>query len=253
MDFNYHTHTKRCRHAQGEDREYVEQAIQSGLKILGFSDHAPYRFQDPDYCSGHRMRTEQLQEYAESVRALQKEYANDIRILLGFELEYYPDLHAQEMAFLKTENPDYVIMGQHFLGNELDQPYSGVLKEDPFLTHYVSQVLEGLATGDFLYLAHPDLAGYNFSAKHVDTEYRRLCEGAKKLGIPLEINLLGVRTHRHYPDERLFKIAAEVGNEVILGCDAHDPSTVNDAASEKVALAMIEKLGLKQITKPIVQ
>ena len=126
MDFNYHTHTKRCKHAQGEDREYVEQAIQSGLKILGFSDHAPYRFQDPDYCSGHRMRTEQLQEYAESVRALQKEYANDIRILLGFELEYYPNLHAQEMAFLKTENPDYVIMGQHYLGTELDQPYSGV-------------------------------------------------------------------------------------------------------------------------------
>ncbi len=38
---NYHTHTKRCRHAVGEDREYVEAAIEAGLKVLGFSDHTP--------------------------------------------------------------------------------------------------------------------------------------------------------------------------------------------------------------------
>ena len=30
---NYHTHTKRCQHAGGEDREYVEAAIQAGDRI----------------------------------------------------------------------------------------------------------------------------------------------------------------------------------------------------------------------------
>ena len=39
---NYHTHTTRCRHAVGADREYVKAAIESGVKILGFSDHAPF-------------------------------------------------------------------------------------------------------------------------------------------------------------------------------------------------------------------
>ena len=34
MIANYHTHTKRCKHATGEDREYVEAAIETGLKIL---------------------------------------------------------------------------------------------------------------------------------------------------------------------------------------------------------------------------
>lgn len=38
---NYHTHTFRCRHALGEDREYIEHAIDGGLKVLGFSDHCP--------------------------------------------------------------------------------------------------------------------------------------------------------------------------------------------------------------------
>ena len=38
MIANYHTHTWRCRHADGTEREYVERAIEGGLKILGFSD-----------------------------------------------------------------------------------------------------------------------------------------------------------------------------------------------------------------------
>ena len=41
MFANYHTHTTRCNHAAGTDREYVEYAIRSGIKILGFADHTP--------------------------------------------------------------------------------------------------------------------------------------------------------------------------------------------------------------------
>ena len=33
MIANYHTHTWRCRHADGTEREYVERAIEGGLKI----------------------------------------------------------------------------------------------------------------------------------------------------------------------------------------------------------------------------
>lgn len=36
MIANYHTHTWRCRHADGTEREYVERTIEGGLKILGF-------------------------------------------------------------------------------------------------------------------------------------------------------------------------------------------------------------------------
>lgn len=39
---NYHTHTSRCGHAVGEDEEYVINAIKSGIKVLGFSDHVPF-------------------------------------------------------------------------------------------------------------------------------------------------------------------------------------------------------------------
>ena len=54
MKANYHTHTKRCQHAFGEDREYVEEAIRAGLRILGFSDHCPWIYKS-DYVSNIRM------------------------------------------------------------------------------------------------------------------------------------------------------------------------------------------------------
>ena len=38
---NYHTHTIRCKHAVGTEREYIEAAISERFKILGFSDHTP--------------------------------------------------------------------------------------------------------------------------------------------------------------------------------------------------------------------
>lgn len=253
MLFNYHTHTKRCNHAEGEDREYVEHAIKSGLKTLGFSDHAPYLFPDTDFQSHFRMKQDELFSYAESVRNLAKEYANDIRILCGFELEYYPDFHKQEMQFLSQVKPDYLLLGQHFVGNEFSQFSSSSIKtDDTALMLYVTQVLAGLATGDFLYVAHPDMAGTTCSNEVVEREYRRLCEGAKRMGAALELNLLGLRRNRRYPSEQFFKIVGEVGANVILGSDAHEPWVVNDTESEKIAWDMAKRLHLKVIDKPLI-
>ena len=140
MLYNYHTHTARCNHADGSDREYVEAAIQSGVKVLGFSDHAPYLFPNTEYYSSFRMFTDELENYAESVRVLQKEYANDIRILLGFELEYYPALYEEEKKFLSKVKPDYCIMGQHFAGNEIDSAYVPYMQGTDNFIGYISQI-----------------------------------------------------------------------------------------------------------------
>ena len=252
MLYNYHTHTTRCRHASGTDREYVENAIAAGIKTLGISDHAPYLFKNSDYYSTYRMFTDELFGYAESVRALAKEYEKDIRVLLGFELEYYPDLHKDEMEFLSQVKPDYCIMGQHFLGNEIGEIFCGRFDKPEQLSRYVSQVLEGLKTGDFAYLAHPDVVGYNFPQEYIQKEYLRLCEGAKALHIPLEINLLGMLTKRHYPNKVLFEIAAKVGNDVVLGVDAHDPKYLNDKALVAEGKQMAKELGVKLIEQPFI-
>ncbi|MBE7068682.1 MAG: histidinol-phosphatase HisJ family protein [Clostridiales bacterium] len=252
MLFNYHTHTKLCGHARGENREYVENAIKRGLKTLGFSDHAPYYFPTEERRNQrrHAMHVDKIHEYADSVRALAKEYQKDIRILCGFELEYYPDYHEEEMAFLRTVSPDYLILGQHYTGNEWGKPVHAT-SDDALFSAYVTQAIAGLATGDFLYLAHPDMPGQNLTKEVATREYRRICEFAKKKNIPLEINFLGLGDNRCYPSKEFFAIAAEVGNEVLFGIDAHTPESLLAVEVEEKALQMVNELGLKLIEKDL--
>ena len=124
MLHNYHTHTLRCNHALGTDREYVEAAIQRGLKTLGFSDHAPFLSGYDTYAS-FRMGEDSMYEYAESVRALQKEYEKDIRILCGFELEYYPEYHKEkkDIDYKRELYMFYTVVCAYF--NKLDILNSG--------------------------------------------------------------------------------------------------------------------------------
>ena len=89
MLYNYHTHTTRCGHAFGTEREYVEAALKAGLKTLGFSDHTAYDFLGrPLRDRPMRMKPEELPEYADTVRSLAKEYTGRIEIELGVEAEY---------------------------------------------------------------------------------------------------------------------------------------------------------------------
>ena len=74
-----------------------------------------------------------------------------------------------------------------------------------------------------------------------------LCENAKQLSIPLEINFLGFTDHRIYPSERFFRIAAEVGNDIVLGCDAHSPEGLLTEETAARCTAFLAKFGLKPI------
>lgn len=124
MIANYHTHTWRCNHARGTEREYVESAIKAGMEILGFSDHSPYIFPG-NYYSNFRMRMDQLEGYIQCVLDLRKEYAGQIQIPLGLELEYYPEFLPQLLPILRDLPLDYLLLGQHFIGNEIGAHYNG--------------------------------------------------------------------------------------------------------------------------------
>ena len=70
-------------------------------------------------------------------------------------------------------------------------------------------------------------------------------KGRENRHTPLEINLLGMRLGRNYPDERFWAIAGEVGNTVVLGCDAHKPEDVCGGAAELEALRLVKKYSLR--------
>lgn len=245
MNANYHTHTTRCHHASGTEREYVECAIKGGLKILGFSDHSPQFFPD-GYYSDFRMRPEELEDYVDTVNALKKEYADDIEIHLGLEAEYYPAYFEQLIKYISDYGVEYLLLGQHVCGNEIgEMPASAVTKDATVLECYCNQVIEAMQTGLFTYFAHPDIIHFTGDEEIYDTNIRKLCQAAKVNQIPLEINLLGLRDRRHYPNEKFWKIAGEEGCQVILGADAHTPEDVWRPADVLMAQQVIAAFHLR--------
>ena len=245
MLISVHSHTPRCNHAKGSEREYIERAIEGGFQVLGFSDHAPMPF-DGDYYSHFRMRPEQFDDYMTTLIDLREEYKHDIRILIGLESEYYPRYFNRMIDLVSPYPLDYLILGQHFIGNEHDATYSAnQLNTERELARYVDQTAEALATGRFTYFAHPDLVFFAGDEAIYEKHIRRLCENAKALDIPLEINLLGLNTNRAYPCSRFFRIAADVGNTVVLGSDAHVPHDVFLPDIIERATAFAHNLGLE--------
>lgn len=248
---NYHTHTKRCGHATGNDRTYVKNAIRAGYTELGFSDHAPMLFPDEvDYYSNFRMPISLCEDYVKSVRALEKEFEKEIKIYLGFEIEYYPQLFEKTEKYLSGFDYDYLILGQHFIGNEYEEGsvYSGSECDNPLMfDRYISQALEGLATGKFIYLAHPDLFKWTGSDEVYISKMTYFCNEIKKLGYPIEFNMLGFYENRNYPDKRFWKIASQVGNDVIIGVDAHTPNALMRKLSLRLAKKYLNDLGITPI------
>lgn len=245
MIANYHTHTIRCRHALGSERDMIEAALQAGLRELGFSDHAPQAFKS-GYYSTMRMYPYQLAEYAETLRQLQKEYADRIEIHIGLEAEYYPALFPELLQWAQDNGIEYLILGQHWLGNEEGERHVyRPFDDEERLIRYVDQTAEAMRTGKFTYLAHPDLANFVGELDVYNKHMRRLVRKAKACGVPLEINLHGLRCGCDYPDQLFWELAAEEGAEVILGRDAHCPEEFLQQETEAAVMDMVSRLDLK--------
>ena len=244
---NYHTHTPRCQHAEGTEREYIEAAIANGYEVLGFSDHGPHIYED-GYVSDVRMTMEQFEDYAEKVTALKKEYAGTIEILLGLETEYFPKTFAKEMDILSGYPLDYMLLGQHFYDAEQTNPYAGRATADKELIRtYVATSLEALDTGCFMYMAHPDIPEYIGDRKFFDKTMEPLYEALAAHQMPLEINVNGCRIMRNYPSRYLIDAGLRTGNRFIVGVDAHSPKELFDRETYRACVALAADRGGKLI------
>ncbi|MBO5713293.1 MAG: PHP domain-containing protein, partial [Clostridia bacterium] len=112
MIYNYHTHTFRCSHASGIERNYIERAIANGVKKMGFSDHAPF-MHDDGFEAHYRVKIKDVKNYFDTLKALREEYKNKIEIFIGFEIECYPSYYEKMVKFAVNAGAEYLILGQH--------------------------------------------------------------------------------------------------------------------------------------------
>lgn len=253
MKMNLHTHTWRCGHALKWEEDYVKTAIAEGFDILGFADHTPHFFPG-DYYSTFRMRPELLTGYCNTVRNLARQYGAEIQIPLGLEVEYYPGLLPKLLPVLRDQGVEYMLLGQHFVGDEIGEHYCGHKTADlSILKRYVAQTADGMQTGMFTYLAHPDLMHFTGSDRDYRDQMRVLAREARSCNMPLEINLMGKWANRNYPDIRFWELAAEEGCDVVIGWDAHAAEHLTVRAQEDFARDMAAKLGLNLLDRVTLQ
>ena len=241
---NWHTHTSRCGHAVGTDEEYVQAAIQGGLKTLGFSDHAAYgKSRRTD-----RMDLEQFPEYMASINALREKYKDQITIYLGTEIECYPE----ELPLLTEyrKKLDYCILGQHSLNLDDDRTYFATKPEE--LEIYVSRLEYACAHNLCDYICHPDVVLWSYPVmdEAVRTCAKQIAAISKKYNMPLELNTgsgvhHGMKKYEDgeryaYPTRIFFEEFAKEKCPIIIGLDVHDPKLFLDDTDLNRALSVVE-------------
>ena len=251
MKANYHTHTPLCRHAWGSEEEYIQKAIKEGLEILGFSDHAPHVFATEDFDSPARMKISQIGQYFETLLALREKYKDYIQILIGFETEYYPLLWKKTRQVYKNYPLDYLILGNHQIGNESISALNSfsATKDESTLKSYVDYCIAACETGKISFIAHPDVINFVGDGETYLREMTRLIKKANELALPLEINMYGLRENRAYPRADFWTLAGDLGATAILGCDCHRIEHVADRDEIKQAQEYAARFGLNIVDK----
>lgn len=240
MKVDLHNHTVLCNHATGTVDEYVEAAIACGTQYFGFSDHAPMHY-DPQY----RMSFEEMEQYERWVYEARERYAENITVLLGYEVDYLPGYMDERVL----KRPcDYLIGSVHFIDEwGFDNPefigrYQGADIDEIYRRYF--ELVESMArSGMFDIVGHLDLLKV---FKYLPTkDIRLLARGAlkaiKQSGMSVEINMSGYRKPiaEAYPSSLLLQEIAESEIPITFGSDAHRVDQVGLYSQEIEAMARL--------------
>ncbi len=248
---NYHTHTKRCGHAKGEDEEYVLEALGHGLRYLGFSDHAML----PGFSEPYRRGDfSMFDDYVNSINALKEKYKDQITIYLGFEAESFPCYFPFFKEMLDNGVLDYMILGNHMAMNDNHESICQFSKitSPSQLYLYKDLAIKAITSGMYKVFAHPDY--FMMSIENFDSDCKKISkemiEACIAYDIPLEINLAGIRngpkrigrTKRFfYPTDDFFSLVSKYHAKCIFGDDAHAPSQIADSSAQFEAVSFAKK------------
>lgn len=221
----FHVHTYRCGHAADvRDEAYVQRAIELGACKIAFTDHAPF----PGDPFGNRMDYEELDDYVDSMRFLQDRYADTIDVRFGLEIEYLPSFKTYYEELIASGRFELLLLGQHIYEHAPGiWNFEVPLSDEEVMVRLFDAQIEGLKTGYFDILAHPDrcLRRSETWTASIDDAARELIGVATQHGrIPLEKNIASMDSYNMYrPD---FWDLLDEDYPVVIGCDAHTPDSL---------------------------
>jgi len=244
--FNYHTHSNFCSHSNITLEEQIIKAIKNNYKLIGFSEHIPY----PLNGKMIRMSKRELNRYIDDIKKLKIKYKNKIKILCGFEAEFY--LGKEDICIdwpkklLSKKDVDFLILGRH--GYTLDQEFANKKNlSNNELDIYVETMIDAIKTGIFSLIAHPDLFMANedngWREKHTEIS-RKIIDASLKYDVPIGFNVNGIykglkiykngEKRWRYPHYNFWREVEKTNAKVSIELDVHDKdfwnsNAINDA------------------------
>ena len=241
---DYHIHTSRCGHADGEMADYVRKAIACELDEIGFNDHLPLHG-DRGKELGLAMALAELPDYVNEVLELRKSFP-EIRIKLGIEADYTPDSVSYTRDLLKKYNFDYVMGSVHYIGEwAFDHP--GERKKwdsrdvDLVYKEYFELLRKSARTLLFDIIGHCDLVKKfgNRPENELSEDLENTAKVFKECGVAVEINTSGLRkpVNEIYPSFEILKVYKKYDVPIVFGSDAHTLGDVGKDLDKAMLLA----------------
>ncbi len=238
MRIDLHNHTTRCNHATGTIDEYIQRAIDIGIDIYGFSEHAPM-----DFDKKYRLPLSDMQAYENDVLQAKEKYKGKIEIRLGYEVDWLPGYMQPEVL---NANVDYLIGSVHFIDKwSFDNPeFIGEWNDrdiDEVWRAYFEATEEMVQSNHFDIVGHLDLIKvFKYMPKaNIKDLAANLMYTIKKSGMAIEINAAGLRKpiQEIYPSGQLLEIAYSLGIPITFSSDAHSVEQVGSGytAAKKLA------------------
>lgn len=241
-----------CDHAQGMLREVIDAAVAAGCPAYGVSEHAPRLGEqflyDTEVHMGWTVEkiVQDFERYAEAIRAVADEYADQIEILRGFEIEVVPpDRYVEIMQGYREQFAfDYIVGSVHFLYDvSIDGPvdmYEHAMGKagsaERLAIEYYEAVAEMVASLKPEVVAHFDLIRLNghlhggFDTPAIRDAAQGALEAIKANNGIIEVNTAGWRkglTHA-YPEPWIIERANALAIPFCFGDDSHGSHQVAD-------------------------
>ena len=239
MKANYHTHSKWCHHGDGEIEDYIKEALKNNFVELAITDHV---------CHVDRfswLRPEEFSDFDKDLNRCVEEYQDRIKVIKGFECEYIPAVMDQYKRYREEYGYELFILGQHVAGDDGEYNMFGP-KDSDVIKRYCQDVITGLQTGFFAYLAHPDVCLIEYAPgwdKVCEQGFKDIFKTCEELRIPVEFNCNGYRYKKEYPNSECWKLAKEYDLKYMIGSDAHSPELLYDN-SVKEAEELLKTWGI---------
>jgi len=265
---NFHTHSL-FSDGKAEMDDYCRKAIELGFHSLGFSDHAPVKFEN-----SFSIHPNKLTAYFKEVEKMKKKYDGKLNVFLSLEADYIPGYTFDFDEFRKQAELDYIIGSIHLVYNEkngkiwfidggnqdvwdegLEKIFNGDIRYG--VKSFYEQNMEMMETQKPEVLGHLDKIKMHNKERLFSKEekwYHDLVDAclltAKKHDVVIEVNTRGIykgRCKELFPSAFIAAKAQKMGIPVMLNSDAHHPDHLNGAYG--LAIENLKEEGIKSLVE----